>query len=265
MSTRSRRFVSVLALGLLVGAAGLLGRRAVSAPVPGAAGEAAFRAIYPAAAPVSGAFAGVDLSKVAVPGLRLTARDVHSVDEGGISLSYSDLAGEVRAVIKIAVARDAAAALRFVDQELHGIQAILVKAVDPALGDHVFADDAGRGDGTIVGSVANVAYAVHVMRDAASTLPRAAVVASGLRAAVVEGAPSFPTATVALPSTIPLAGAPFGLTVAPELELRLRAEGGYVAKGRVLRPFQAGPVTLVVTLTDELGRVSELRFPATAK
>jgi len=70
---------------------------------------------------------------------------------------------------------------------------------------------------------------------------------------------------VALPGTIPLAGAPFALTVAPDLDLRLRAEGAYVAKGRVLRPFQAGPVTLVVTVSDDLGRVSELRFPATAK
>lgn len=266
MPTKSRRFASLVAVGTLVVAAGFLGRRAISAPVPGGSVEAGFRATYPLApAPISGAFAGLDVAKVSVPGLRLVSRELHAPEEGGLVLSFADLGGEVRAVVKIAVARDATAARKFVDEELHGIQAVLAKAVDPSLGENVWADDAGRGDGTVVGSAANVAFAVHVRRDASSTLPRAGVVASGLRALLVEGAPAFPTATVALPATIPVAGAAFAVTTSPGADVRLRADGAYVAKGRTLRPFAAGPVTLVVTVADELGRVAELRFPTTAK
>lgn len=265
MPTKSRRFANLVAVGALVVGAGLLGRRAISAPVPGSHVEAGFRATYPAPAPISGAFAGLEVAKVSVPGLRLATRELHAPEEGGLVLSFVDLGGEVRAVVKLAVARDAAAARRFVDEELHGIQAVLAKSVDPSLGENVWADDAGRGDGTVVGSAANVAFAVHVRRDATSTLPRAGVVAAGLRALLVEGAPSFPTATVALPSTIPLSGAPFAVTQGSPGDLRLRAEGAYVAKGRTLRPFGPGPVTLVVTVADDLGRVAELRFPTTAK
>ncbi len=249
-----------------IGLAFAIGNKATSAPVPG---EAEFRAMYPAGPAVtSTTFAGVDLAKLdtslSASGLRLGSREDHTVDDGGVVLPYLDATGEVRLLLKIAVARDAAAARRFVDTELHGIQLVLSRAVDPSLGDQVFADGAGRGEWTVVGAAANVAYAIH-LRAGASKMPRASEIATTLRGVVVEGVLTAPTATVSLPSIVPLTGAPFTVTPSNGAALQLRAEGAYVAKGRVLRPFAAGPVTLIVTVADELGRVSEIRSSAVAK
>ena len=269
-SPRSNSARLALAGVAFLGLAFAIGKRATSAPVgPGAPGEAGFRAMYPAG-PVAASttFAGVDLAKLdtslSAAGLRLGSREDHVVDDGGVVLPYLDAAGDVRLLVKIAVARDSAAARRFADAELHAVQLVLSKATDPALGDHVFADDAGRGEAIVVGAAGNVGFLVHV-RAGATAAPRASVVASALRSAAVEGVLTSPTATVSLPSVVPLAGAPFTVTPGAGATLHLRAEGAYVAKGRLLRPFAAGPVTLVATVADDLGRVAEVRTSAVAK
>jgi hypothetical protein len=265
MSTKPRRFaerVSAWALCALAAGA-LLATRARSSDKPM---EPAFGAAYPHAPVPGGAYAGVALDKLELPGLRLAFRENHAVDEGGVVLSYADQGGEVRAVVKLAVARDAASARRFVDVELHGVQVTLPRAIDAAFGDHAFADDGGRGSALVVGAKANVAFAVHVDRDASSA-SRASDVVRGLLALLVEGAPSFPSVSLALPPRVPVSGARLQVAAAG-LTPQLRADGGYVAHGKAgftLKPFHAGPVAVIATVVDELGRVTEQRAEALAE
>lgn len=259
MSTKQRRFAErVSAFALVAIAAGALFAARASSSTP--ALEREFRATYPQLSVPAGSFAGVAIDKLAVPGLRLAAREDHTVDEGGVVLSYGDPAGEIRVVVKLAVARDAAAARHFVDVELHAIQATLPRASDPSFGDHAFADDGGRGDSLVVGAAANVAWVVHSDRP---TAPSAADIVHSLRALAVEGVPSFPAPTVTLPSEVPLAGAAFRVVAASGLTPRLRAEGAYVAHGKsapVVRPFGPGPIAVIATAVDELGRVGATRI-----
>lgn len=265
MSTKQRRFAErVFAFGgvALAGLA-LWGARASSSSH---ALEREFQATYPRSPAPFGLLAGVALDKLAVPGLRLVARENHTPEDGGVVLSYGDPNGEVRAVIKVAVARDAAEARRFVDVELHGVQVTLPRAVDAAFGDQAFADDEGRGEALVIGAAANLAWVVHVDRDRAPA-PRAGEVVKALRALVVEGAPTFPAPTIALPATLPLTGARFSVSAGP-LTPALRAEGAYVAHGKsapLLKPFGAGPVAVVATAVDELGRVGEARAEGVAR
>jgi len=263
MSTKQRRFAErVTAIAFVALTAGALFATRASSSAP--ALEAEFRATYPRSPVVSGSFAGVALDKLAIPGLRLSAREDHTVDDGGIILSYADLAGEVRAVIKVAVAEDAAAARRFVDVELHGVQITLTKAVDASFGDHAFADDSGRGAALVVGAAANVAWVVHVDRDVA-TLPRAGEIVRSLRTLAVEGAPTFPALVLTLPTEVPLAGAGFRVVAPSGLTPQLRAEGAYVAHGKsapLVRPFGPGPIAVVATAVDDLGRVGAARAEA---
>ncbi len=257
MSTKARRFVSVAFLGGALLGAALLGSRA-SSSTPA---DTDFHKTYPRTPGASGAFAGVALDKLSFPGLTLTDREDHTVDEGGIVLAYSQ-GNDVRLVVKVAVAPDSARARDFVDVELHGVQSVLPAAVDPAFGDYAFADDGGRGDAFAVGALGNIAWSVRVDRDAPS-MPRASTVMAALRANAVPGAPTYPTVHVSLPNEVRVSGA--DITVSSSLTAKLRAEGAYVAVGPRLRPFGPGPVSVVAQVVDDLGRVASARASATAK
>lgn len=257
MSTKARRFVSAAFLGGALLGAALLGSRA-SSSTPA---DTDFHKAYPRTPVASGSFAGVALDKLAFPGLTLSDREDHPVDEGGIVLAYSQ-GNAVRLVVKVAVAPDSARARELVDVELHGVQTVLPAAVDPAFGDYAFADDAGRGDALAVGALGNVAWSVRVDRDAPS-MPRASDVMHTLRANVVSGAPSYPTVHVSLPGEVRVSGA--DITVSSSLPAKLRAEGAYVAVGPKLRPFGPGPVAVIALVVDDLGRVSTARASAAAK
>ena len=68
-----------------------------------------------------------------------------------------------------------------------------------------------------------------------------------------------------MPTSIPRTGGEVRVTSAAKF--KLRAEGGYVAHGKgtpVLKAFAAGSVTVVATMVDELGRVSEARATTTS-
>src|SRR5262249_395605 len=70
--------------------------------------EQQFRANYAAlyTAPQSAQLAGVNLSRVAIPNLVVSNRDVRTADRGGIVLSFADQSGNPRAVVTIAVFAD---------------------------------------------------------------------------------------------------------------------------------------------------------------
>lgn len=256
MSIKLRPFVSAAALAV-IGVAIVASRASSSTPA-----DTDFHKTYPRTPVAAGVFAGVSIDKLAFPGLKLTDREDHTPEEGGIVLAYSDGGNQVRVVIKIAVATDAAKAREFVDVELHGVQRILPAAVDPAFGDYAFADDSGRGDAFVVGARGNVAWSVRADRDAPA-VPRASEVMTTLRANAVAGAPAFPTVHVSLPAEVQLGGA--AISVSSTLAPKLRAEGAYVAAGARLRPFGPGPVAVIAQVTDDLGRVSTARASAIAK
>jgi len=238
-----------------------------SAPTPTI--EADFRAAYPMTAPpAAGAIAGIELSKIAIPGLRLTARDDRTADDGGIVMSFSDSAGEVRVLVHLAVASDVTTARAALDVELHGISIGLPKAVDNTLGDLAWADDAGKGTALVVATQNNVAYSVHVLTDAPG-IPSAAAIATNVRSLMIAGTPTFPTATITLPSTVDAKkGGDFRVNVPSGAPYKVRAEGGYVAKGSsgpIVRPFGPGTVAVYATVVDDLGRVTVAKATTTAK
>lgn len=259
MPTRSRPFASKLAaaaFALLVLGGGVFATRA-SSSTP--AMERELRAAYPRTPLPATSFAGVDIDKLAIGGYRLLAREDHPVDDGAIILSYGD--ADVRVVVELAVARDAESARRFVDVRLHAISTVLPAATDPLLGDYAFARD-----GVVVGAAGNVGWVVRALEGATTG---AADVVHALRALAVPGAPSFPSASIALPATFGAKdGADVQITPAPSsAHVKLRAEGAYLAHGKTtprLKPFKPGAVTVVATVTDDLGRVTELRASATA-
>lgn len=271
MSTRSRPFVR-RALSLAVAASALAAFALLAIPRASSsepALEPELRATYPRTELPAGSLAGIDLDGLVLPGLRLAAREDHAVDDGGVVLSYVDAAGTVRAVITIAVAPDAAAARRFVDVALHGIASPL-PAADPSLGDFAFADDGGRGDAIVVGASTNVAFIVRALREGgAAGLPSARDVVLALKGRAVEGAPSFPVVDVRLPSVVDAkTGADLRVTTVAGAKPKLRAEGAYVAHGKGaprLKPFAPGPVAVIATVADALGRVTEARAIAVAK
>lgn len=267
MSTKQRRFVervSAFALCALAAGAFLATRTRASAPPL----EREFRASYPQTSAVTATtFAGVSIDKLAFSGLRGVAREEHTVDDGGLVLSFADASSEVRVVVKLAVARDSAAARHFVDVELHSVQAVLPRATDASFGDHAFADDGGRGESLVVGAAANVAWVVHVDRSVPG-MPLASDVVHAMRALAVEGVPSFSAPTLHLPAVVPLSGAPFRVVSASGTSPKLRAEGAYVAHGKsepIVRPFGPGPIAVIATTADELGRVSATRAETIAR
>jgi hypothetical protein len=228
--------------------------------------EPELRAEYPRT-PASGSLlAGVALDKLALPGLHLVERDDRSVDDGGIVLSFADGNAHVRVVVTVAVAATEEAARKFVDVALHGVQITLPRAVDPAMGDYAFADDAGRGESLVVAAAGNVAWSARVDRDV-PLMPRASEVVTALRALAAVGAPTFPVVTLSLPSEV-RASAPIAIAAPAGLTPRLRAEGAYVAHGKgapLVRPFAPGPIAVVATVVDELGRVGIARATSTAR
>ncbi|MGZ3418197.1 MAG: hypothetical protein ACXVEF_15620 [Polyangiales bacterium] len=233
---------------------GLFVSRASSSPTPL---EREFQAAYPHTPEVSGSFAGIRLDALSFAGLRLLEREDLTVEAGGTTLAYGDT--QVRLVIEVAIAHDSKAARGFVDMKLHGISRQLPASTDPSFGDYAFGD----GDSIVVGAAQNVAWVVRSL-DGSPIKARDAI--AELRAKTVVGAPVFPTATITLPTDIPHAGGDVRITTTAKF--KLRAEGGYVAHGKgspILKPFKAGPVTLVATLVDDLGRVSEARATTTAK
>ena len=267
---RSLQTRSLIAAVLLVG--GSVAVAAPSTPSAQAKLDADFRAAYPMTAPPSTTLlAGVELGKLIIPTLRVHAREEHAydgTDDRGIRISYADPAGSVRVLVHLTVAPSAAAARAVVDAELHGVSTLLPAAIDPKLGDIAFADDGGKGTNYVIGAHANVAYSVDVV-DSAPGLPTAAAVSAQLRTLMPAGSPTFPSATVTLPSVVDLKkGGDVRITVPGGEKFRIRADGAYVAHGAagpVVRPFAAGPIAVYATVVDDLGRVTVAKAVSVAK
>jgi hypothetical protein len=262
MPTKSRRFAE-LATALVLGGVIFASTRASSSPAPL---EREFRAEYPRT-PVTGSqLAGVALDKLAFPGLRLVEREDHTVDDGGVVLSFADANDHVRVVATVAVAATEEAARKFVDVALHGVQVTLPRAVDPLMGDYAFADDGGRGEALVVAASGNVAWIARVDRDAPA-VPRASEVINALHGLAVPGAPSLPVVTLSLPSEV-RTSATIAVTAPAGLTPKLRAEGAYIAHGKsapFVRPFAPGPIAVAATVVDDLGRVGVARVTSTAR
>ena len=146
MPTRKRPF-SKASKTLLASVALLASGIAVAAPLlsPSVSGmrDDPVKTGYPMTAPPSTTdLAGVDLASFVIPTNegRLTLAEKIE-DDGGLVLTFVSAHGEVRAVVRLAVTKDASDARKFLDHQLHGIARILPKATDPALGDVAFADD----------------------------------------------------------------------------------------------------------------------------
>lgn len=248
------------ACGLLASGAALAGSKS-----PPAAGnvDAAFRASYPLTARqargvAAGPIAGIDLAKLVLPGLQLSARSDRAAADGGIVLSFAERSGAVRVLIHLGVFAEADAARQDIDAELHGVATVLAPALDPTLGETAWADDGGKGTAIVVAAQSNLAYSVSVL----DTVPglSAAAIASLVRAAMVSGAPAFPAATVRLPAAIDArTGGSVALAIPGGATYTLRADGGYIAQsaaGPVVHPFAPGAVTVHATVVDALGRVT---------
>lgn len=220
------------------------------------AGEAALHASYPQlqSAPASAtSYAGVAIDRVAVPGLHLQSRDDQTLERGGVTLAFADDQELVRTTVQIAVAPDGAAARAFALGYLRGVSGVL----DPSAADEIAYSDGS--DRALVAVHGNVAYVV--------SGPKSASVGATIKRAITAGAPSFPVVRVALPSSFE-GSAPISVTTSGGAKYRLRATGGYVARGseRVsVRAFAPGPVTVIATASDALGRVSEARAAAVAR
>jgi hypothetical protein len=228
--------------------------------------EPEFRAEYPRTPVIGSQLAGVEIDKLALPGLRLVEREDRNVEDGGVVLSFADLNGHVRVVVTLAVAPTEEDARKFVDVSLHGVQVTLPRAIDPAMGDYAFADDGGRGEALVIASSGNVAWSARVDREAET--PRASEVIAALRALAVPGTPSFPAITLSLPSVVHMSGAPIAISVSAGQSPKLRAEGAYVAHGKgspIVRPFGPGPIAVAATVADDLGRVTTTRAISTAR
>ena len=112
-----------------------------------------------------------------------------------------------------------------------------------------------------------VIYSVSVP-DPTPGQPTAAALAQTVRAAMVPGAPRFPAVTVWLPATVDAkSGAPVSVVVPGGASYKLRADGGYIARGAngpVVRPFGPGPVAVHATVVDDLARVTVATSTTTA-
>ncbi|GAC1558290.1 MAG: hypothetical protein NVS3B10_17640 [Polyangiales bacterium] len=267
-----RKLHRALVAGML-----LCGGVVLAGPSQGGGGaEAAFEAHYPhvaSPAPTSssrGPFAGVDLAALAVPGLVLAERVDETVDDGGVSLSFADAQGTVRAVVRVAVGRDENEARGFLRRSLHAVARILPEVQDPALGDVAYAND-GVGRFYVAAAAGNVAYVVRTIARASDpeVAPDARTLAALVRARMVAGIPQRPVPTVALPPEVSLHdGAPIVVGGTPGQGVHLRAEGAYVAHGAtgpVVRPSAAGPIAVIALVADELGRVGEARAESLAR
>jgi hypothetical protein len=226
------------------------------APAVARADGAASYVVPPPSAAVA---AGVDLGKIAVPGLKLHVRDDRAPEHGGVALSFADERSRVRVVVRIAVARDGAAARAYVEGALRGVSGVLSPST---LDDVAFADPQDR---LVVASRGNVAYVVEVLD---GSLASASSVVGAVRRAFVSGTPDFPRATVSVPKSFE-GSAPVTVTVSRGARYRLSARGAYVARGRdaspVLKAFGRGPVELTAIVADDLGRVTEVTTAATAR
>ncbi len=201
-----------------------------------------------AAAPSRATYAGVAIDKIAPAGFHLRSRDDRTPERGGIVLSFDDSQGRVRAVVRVAVAADAAGARAFVTRVLRGVSG----TVDSSAADEIaFA----TGDEFLVAARGNIAYAI----DAAGG--GAGAIADVVKKAIAAGAPSFPRATIALAPTIDRdAATRVKVAVPAGATSHLRASGAYISRsqeGPVLHPFAAGNVEVTAIVCDALGRVSE--------
>src|SRR5256885_13836133 len=146
-------------------------RRLRSISAPGALAWVLFMA-SPAHADGSAPVAGVAIDRVVIPGLHVRTRKDRAPDRGGITLAYADDQNEVRVLVRIAVAPDAAGARAFAERVMRGVSG----TPDP--------------NRFVVEQNANVAYAIDVLGgptnagDAAPTVKRP----------FVPGAPTFPRA-----------------------------------------------------------------------
>lgn len=219
------------------------------------AGDAPLRATYPqlASAPSAAVYAGVALDRVTLPGLHLRSRDDQTLESGGVTLAFADDQENVQTTVQVAVAPDAAGARSFALGYLRGVSGVL----DPSAADEIaYADGSDR---TLVAVHGNVAYVV--------SGPKATSAAAIVKRAITAGAPSFPVVRVALPTSFE-GSAPIGVTTSGGAKYRLRATGAYVARGSdrtSVRAFGPGPVTVIATASDALGRVSEARATAVAR
>jgi hypothetical protein len=220
-----RRPRSISELAALVALAALAPREA-SADPPGAVAPAA---------PSRAMFAGIALDRLAIPGLHLRTRDDHTLDRGGIVMSFDDDQGRVRAVVRVAVAADASAARAFAERFLRGVSGAVESS---AIEEWAYADKA---EALLVAARGNVAYAVEIV----GAGPRASTIAEVVKRAFVTGAPSFPRATIILAPTIDLGGAPVKIAVPAGATYRLRTARvrrlrGAVARGRDGASFRCG-------------------------
>jgi hypothetical protein len=268
MPTRKRPFSK--ASKALFGGALLLAGIAVASPLLSSPskGDDPVKTGYSMTTPPSGTqLAGVELASIVIPALTLSEK---IEDDGGLVLSYQSAHGEIRAVVRIAVGKDADEARKFVDHQLHGIARILPKAGDPALGDVAFSDD-GVGKAIVVAAIANVAYDVRVIENTndPTVVPDATTIAKIVRASMRAGAPVFPAPVVSLPAEISVKdGGDVTIGGVPGQLPKLRAENAYVAKGPkgpLLRPFGAGTVTVTAVVVDELGRIGTAKATSIAK
>lgn len=273
--SRTRNSASRILLGACLGACLLGASVAVAAPPRSvgkkpAAGaktlDAQLHAAYAMNASSSALVAGVALDKLRIPGLQVVARTDDKPDAGGIVLSFAGSSGDVRLLVHVAVCADAVTARKTLDAELRGISTSLVRAPD-GLGDAAFSDDS-QASALLVATQGNLFYKIDVL-DSKSGLPTAAAIAATLRSAMVPGAPRFPSATLSVPPSIDARrGAPLVIIPSSNSTYKLRAEGGYIARGPqgpVLRPFAPGPITVHATLVDDLGRVAVVSAAASAR
>jgi hypothetical protein len=262
MSTRRR--TSLSERSALAGIGALVGILVATHAHADDSAEARLRVAYPMSAPSATTFAGIDITQIAIPDLHLATRDDRIPEQGGITLSFADDHGRARAVVRLAVARDAAGARSFVMRVLRGVSGGLAPS---ALDEVAFADEGGRGDRFVVATRGNVAYVV----DALDGTTPANAIAGLVKRAIAPGAPAFPQAKLALPSTIDRAdarGTVVGVTATPGAKVHLHASGGYVTHGRtgdVVHPFAVGPIEVTAIVADALGRVTEARASSIAR
>jgi hypothetical protein len=214
-------------------------------------------------APRPASVAGVKLEGFHIPGLHLVAREDHPVEEGGVTLSYADAEGEVRAVVRVAVAADHLGARRFVEREQSAISTYLAEKSGAEYGDPAFID---ANASLIIAAVANLGYSVRLTAPLHAT---GSAIAAELRARIVAGVPSFPVPAVSVPAEADAKeGARVRVDPRPGTQVRLRAEGAWVQAhpdGPVLRPFAPGKVEVIAIAVDALGRVGVQRLEVQAR
>lgn len=220
-----------------------------------AADDARLRAAYPMPSPSATRAAGIDLAKIALPGLQPKLREDHAPGNGGSTISFADGQGQVRVVLRYVVTADAASARSFVYARLRSVASVL----SPSTLDEVaFVDDGGRASHLVVAAHANLAYAVDVTSDALT----AKDVATAVQGAFVAGAPAFPKASLSLPAQISRAGTPVNPTASAGAKVRVQATGGYVThsrqSGTVIHSNGPGRIDVTVIAADDLGRVTEI-------